>query len=331
MQKNQNWIVRKPNAETNWKYGCIPHKRKIKDLIENSILVVNKHKGPTSHDIVEMTKKILNLQKAGHSGTLDPIVSGVLPLTLNNATKMASLISKQGKEYACIMHIHKDVAERIIKKTLMDTIGIVTQMPPVKSAVKRQLREREIYDIKILEIKKKDVLFIASVQAGFYMRKLCSDIGEKLGCGAHMAKLIRTRAGPFVLEESFCLEQINQFYQKYNETQDETFLRKILVPMEDGLKNTPKIIVGDKSIYSLCNGVPLYPPAIVKFTDDIKKGDIIAVLSIKGEFVAIGESYLDAEDLKKVRNKKVASINRVLMKTDTYKAISSVKPPQPIV
>ena len=213
----------------------------------------------------------------------------------------------------------------------MDTIGVVTQMPPVKSAVKRQLREREIYDIKILEIKKKDVLFIASVQAGFYMRKLCSDIGEKLGCGAHMAKLIRTRAGPFDLEESFCLEQINQFYQKYNETQDETFLRKILVPMEDGLKNTPKIIVGDKSIYSLCNGVPLYPPAIVKFTDDIKKGDIIAVLSIKVEFVAIGESYLDAKDLEKVRNKKVASINRVLMKTDTYKAISSVKPVQPII
>ncbi|RLG14842.1 MAG: RNA-guided pseudouridylation complex pseudouridine synthase subunit Cbf5 [Candidatus Nanohalarchaeota archaeon] len=321
MQK-QNWIAKKEKDETNWKYGCLPHKRKIKDLLENGIVVVNKHNGPTSHDIVEMVKKILNLKKTGHSGTLDPIVCGVLPLTLNNATKMASLISKQGKEYVCIMHLHKDMNERDVKTALMNFVGTVRQMPPVKSAVKRQWRDRKVYNIKIIEIKGKNVLFKASVEAGFYMRKLCSDAGEKLRCGANMAKLIRIRAGPFSLEESFSVEEINKAYQEYIKTKDEIYLRKIIRPMEDGLKNTPKIIVGDKAIYSLCNGVPLYPPAIVKYTDDIRTGDYIAILSLKGEFVAIAEAEMSSDDIKKVKNKKVASIMRVLMDVDTYKGIS---------
>ncbi|MCK5040463.1 MAG: RNA-guided pseudouridylation complex pseudouridine synthase subunit Cbf5 [Candidatus Aenigmarchaeota archaeon] len=318
----QKWIIKKPNEETNWKYGCLPHKRKIEDLLENGIVVVNKHNGPTSHDIVDLTKKVLNVEKAGHSGTLDPIVCGVLPVTLNNATKMVSLISKQGKQYVCVMHLHQEENERVIKNALLDFVGVVRQMPPVKSAVKREWRNRWVYNIKIIEIKKKDVLFRASVEAGFYMRKLCSDVGEQIGCGANMGKLIRTRAGPFELKDSFCLDEINKIYQNYIKTKDEKDLRKIILPMEDGLKNTPKIVVGDKAIYSICNGVPLYPPAVVKFTDDIKKGDYVAILSVKGEFVAIGESFLDSDDLIKVKNKTVASIQRVLMDVDTYKGIS---------
>jgi len=287
-------------------------KRQMPDLIENGIIIVNKHKGATSHCVAEQVKKIIGCKKTGHCGTLDPNVCGVLVLTLNNATKISSLITKQGKDYICLMKLHKTIDLIKLKSVFEKYTGCINQMPPVKSAVKRQLRKRNVYELKIIEMKNRNVLFFAHVEAGFYMRKLCSDIGDTLGCGANMLKLLRTKAGNFSIEEAHSTIEIKQIFQKYKSKKKQDYLRKIILPLECGLKNIPKIIVSDNSIFSLCNGVPLFPPGVVEYTSNIVKNNIVVLLNTEYKLIAIATANVSANEIPKQTRKRIASIKRVI-------------------
>lgn len=172
-------------AHSNPKYGCKPEERPIKRLIDYGIINVNKHSGPTSHQIADYVKKILNLAKVGHSGTLDPSVTGVLPIALGSATRIVQTLLPAGKEYVALMYLHKNIPEDRIRTTINAFIGEIQQLPPKRSAIKRQLRTRKVYYFDILEIKDQDVLFRVGCQAGTYIRKLClhpkTDILTKRG------------------------------------------------------------------------------------------------------------------------------------------------------
>jgi predicted RNA-binding protein (TIGR00451 family) len=148
-------------------------KRPIAELLDYGIINIDKPKGPTSHQVADFVQKILKIPKSGHSGTLDPGVTGSLPIAINKATRIVQALLIAGKEYVCVMHIHKEIEEKKIKKVLKDFTGKITQLPPVKSAVVRQERERSIYYIDLLEIEGQDVLFKVGCQAGTYIRKLC--------------------------------------------------------------------------------------------------------------------------------------------------------------
>jgi len=165
-------LVRK-EAETDPNYGTDPNKRPIEDHIQFGIVNINKPSGPTSHQVSDIVKKILNIKKAGHSGTLDPRVTGSLPIALAKATKVVQTLLIAGKEYVCVMHLHQKVEEDKIREVINEFIGEIEQLPPIKSAVKRQLRKRNIYYLKVLEIDGQDVLFRVGCQAGTYIRKLC--------------------------------------------------------------------------------------------------------------------------------------------------------------
>ena len=136
---------------------------------------IDKPKGPTSHQTSDYVKKILHIDKAGHSGTLDPAVTGVQPVALGKATRITQFLLTAPKEYVCLMHIHQEVDEKNIKDTISQFLGKIRQLPPLKSAIKRVERTREIYEFEVLEIKGKDVLFRVKCQAGTYVRKLCFD------------------------------------------------------------------------------------------------------------------------------------------------------------
>jgi len=166
-------ILVKKEAKTSSDYGTTPEKRPLRESINYGIVNINKTKGPTSHQIADYVKKILEIKKAGHSGTLDPGVTGSLVVTLGNATKVTQVLLKGGKEYLCLMHLHKPVEKKKIKETLEKFIGEITQLPPVKSSVKRQKRQRTVYYIEVLEIEEQDVLFYTGTEAGTYIRKLC--------------------------------------------------------------------------------------------------------------------------------------------------------------
>ncbi len=288
-------IVIRDDAES--ENGCDPYARKVEDLISNGVIVLNKPQGPTSHQTSDYVKKILKLEKAGHSGTLDPNVCGVLPVALNKVTRIVQVLLNAGKEYVCLMHLHGEVSEEKVRAEIEKYIGEIDQLPPIKSAVKRQWRKRNIYYLEVLEISGQDVLFKMGCQAGTYVRKYCHDFGKRLGVGAHMQELVRTKAGPFKFEQRVSLHDLKDAYEEYLENGSEEWIRKCVLPVEVAVSHLGKIWVHDSAVDSLAHGAQLSLPGIVKYETGIKKGDIVAVMSLKGELVCIGKAYMDSTDM----------------------------------
>lgn len=185
--------------------------KQMRYLLDFGIIVIDKPVNLTSHQTADEVKKILSLEKTGHSGTLDPKVTGVLPVALNKATRIMEILLKSNKAYIALMHFHspvdKDKVELILKEKFL---GTITQLPPVRCAVKRQLRDRHIYSIKILEISEdnKDYLIEVYCEAGTYIRKLIHDIGLFLDVGAHMQELRRIKSSHFTEKDLVTLQEL---------------------------------------------------------------------------------------------------------------------------
>ena len=311
-----NKVLVKKEAETSSNYGTTPENRTLKESLNYGIVNIDKPKGPTSHQVADYVKKILNLKKAGHSGTLDPIVTGSLVVTLGNATKVTQVLLKGGKEYLCLMHLHKPVEKKEIEKVMNEFIGEITQLPPVKSSIKRQKRKRTIYYMKILEIEEQDVLFYVGTQAGTYIRKLCHDIGQKLEVGAHMAQLIRTKVGPYNEKTIHTLHELKDAYEYYKEG-NEKELKKIILPVESAIVHLPKIWILDTTVDSLTHGADLNIPGISKL-NEFSRNELVAILTLKGELVALAESELSSEAIMKNEKGLAAITKKVFMKFDIY-------------
>jgi len=318
LEKITRKVYTKKESQTNLEYGVSPEDRTITELLNNGVICLNKPQGPSSHQITEYAKNILEADKAGHGGTLDPNVTGVLPIALGKASRVLRVLLLAGKEYVCLMHLHKDISEDIIRKELNAYIGKITQLPPVKSAVKRVHRQREIYYIDIIEIDGRDVLFRVGCQAGTYIRKICFDFGKKLNMGANMQELIRTKAGPFNEKEIYSLQDLQEAFLLYSQERKEKELRKIIKPVEFAIKHLPKIWVHDSAVNSICHGIDLSIPGISKLESDIKENDLIAVLTLKNELVCIGNSLLTSEDIIKNDKGKVLKTERVFLDLDLY-------------
>jgi len=200
-QKPRKLLV-KQEAKTNPNLGCAPEDRSLKDLLKSGIIPLDKPKGPTSSVVADHAKRILKVKKMGYSGTLDPIVTGVLPLGINDATKYLEALLYGGKEYVTFMKLHEKVPKKRVKEVLEEFTAKIYQTPPVRSAVKREQRVREIYYINQLEHKDKNVLFRVGCESGTYIRRLCHDIGEALGTGAHMQQLRRSLSGSFTEKDT---------------------------------------------------------------------------------------------------------------------------------
>jgi H/ACA ribonucleoprotein complex subunit 4 len=209
------------------------------------------------------------------------------------------------------MHLHDLVEKEKIIKNINSFIGKIKQLPPVKSAVKRQIREREIYEFEILEIKEKDILFKASVEAGTYIRKLCHDFGEKLGVGAHMTHLRRTRVAHFYEKDSINLLTLKDlFYLYQNENNHE--IRKHILPGEDIINNFKKVYVIDQAIKHVKNGLCVVIPAISKLHQDIKKNDTVAIMTLNEELLAMGEAMMDFEEIVSLKKGKAIKAKTVI-------------------
>jgi H/ACA ribonucleoprotein complex subunit 4 len=315
-EKEREILVKK-DAETSDEFGKYPWNRPINELMKYGVVNLNKPRGPTSHQVTAYLRDVLKAKKAGHSGTLDPRVTGVLPVAINRATRIVQYLLLSGKEYMTLMHIHKEVDEYTIRKVMNEFIGKIKQLPPIRSAVKRQLREREIYYLEILEIKGQDVLFKVGSQAGTYIRKLCHDIGEKLGVGAHMVELIRTKAGPFNLEDSFTLQDLSDAYY-YSKQGKEEYFRDIVLPIENAVRHLPKIWVFDSTVDALCHGSYLANPGISKLHSNIEKGDYVAVMTLKNELIMVGKANLSSDEMLNSKKGIAVKPDSVFMDTGIY-------------
>jgi len=289
------------------------NKRTTEELINYGIVNLDKPQGPTSHQVSDYVKKILKLKKAGHSGTLDPKVTGVLPVALGKATRIVQALIPAGKEYIGIMHIHKKVDKQKLKKTIKSFKGKIKQKPPLRSAVKRVERFRRIYYIYILEIDEKDVLFKVGCEAGTYIRKLCDDIGKKLGTGAHMAELRRTKVGPFGEKTLITLQDLTDAYWYWKNESKEEYIRKCIQPIENAVKHLPKIWVLDSAIQSLCNGVNLKVPGIAKLNEGIEPDQEVAVMTLADELIAIGRAKITSKKMMEQEKGAAVRINKVFM------------------
>jgi len=230
----------------------------IQELLNFSIINIDKPSGPTSFSVSDFIRKSLKLSKTSHFGTLDPQVSGVLPVALGRACRLNEYFMHKDKVYVGIMRLHSDISQEKLKEQMKLFLGRITQLPPVRSRVKRAPREREIKKFEILEKENKEVLFAAEVQAGTYIRKLISDLGEKIG-GAHMLELRRTKASIFSEEDSITLYDFEKAIETYKKG-DESLLRKILIPAQDALKEVISFVEEDinpKLLKQMLTGKPL--------------------------------------------------------------------------
>ncbi len=308
------WLI-KSDEEPIEGIGKRPEDRSVEELIKNGVAILDKWQGPTSHDVVATVKKIFGLSKTGHAGTLDPMVSGILPITLENACKVIPALQKLDKEYLGVMHLHKNVNEKKLKEVTKKFVGDVKQKPPVRSAVARRERTRKIYSFDILEINDNDVLFRVSCEAGTYIRVLCHQIGKEIG-GAHMAELRRTKAGPFTEEDAVKMQDLVDVYVFWKENGDEK-IRSYVLPVEKAVEHLGKIVVKDSSIYSIVNGTPLYTTGICKIQSGIKKDDLVALMTLKNELVALAKANMSSDEMIH-RKGLAAKTDRVIMEKGIY-------------
>ena len=304
--------------ESDNSYGYFPHMRPIEMLLKSSIVVLDKPSGPTSHQVAGWVKDMLGVNKVGHGGTLDPGVTGVLPLMVGKASKLAPLLLKNDKEYVVLMRLHKQLNENIVREALLSLQGNeVEQLPPVKSAVSRKTRKRKVYSLDILEIEDRDVLFKIRVEAGTYIRKLCHDIGQMLGVGANMQELRRISSGSFSEEDAVILQDISEAMYLYKHNNEEERLREILLPVERAIKNIKKVYVKDDMVANISYGAPLFKQGIVMLDKNINKGERVAMLTMKGELIAIGVMRCSSNDVSSCSS-MVAMPDSVIIERDLY-------------
>src|SRR3989344_9234492 len=310
-------IIVKKKEKTDPQLGKALDERTVQELIEFGCINLDKPAGPTSHQASDYVQRILGIEHAGHGGSLDPQVTGVLPVTLERATRLSEVLLKSGKEYVGVMHLHKDVDEKKLRETIKKHfVGKIMQMPPVRSAVKRQLRERTVYRFDILEIDGRDVLFHVECQAGTYIRKLCSDLGDKLGIGAHMLNLRRTRAAQFVEKDVVTLQDLQDALVLWKEG-NETFIRHCIKPAEKMVEPLPKIWVFDSAVESICHGRDVAVPGVSQL-NPFDAGATVAVMTLKDELVALAIARMNSADVVQQEKGIAVKTNKEFMKAGTY-------------
>ena len=310
----------KNEDKTDSKYGHAPLDRPGDQYIRYGVINLDKPAGPTSHEVAAWTKRILKLDVIGHGGTLDPKVTGVLPITLMDSTKIVQALLYSGKEYMCVMKLHGDTEEVRVRKVLTEFEDEIFQRPPLRSSVKRQIRTRRIYYNEFIGMDGRNVLFRVGCEGGTYIRKLCYDIGEILGVGAHMQELRRTIAGPFnEKSKTFVnLHDVAYYFGEWQQKKDPKILQKFIEPMESALGLIPKIVVRDSAVDALCHGANLTAPGVLSVESGVAKNSILAILTLKGEAIALAKAELTTEEILNVKHGTVAKLERVLMERGTY-------------
>ncbi len=300
-------------------YGTYYDKRTIEQLLNYGIIILDKPPGPTSHETVAWTKRILKLPKIGHSGTLDPQVSGVLPLGLGEATKALGVLLYGPKEYHALGRIHSLPSKEKLDETIDLFRGEIFQKPPQRSAVVRQTRTRTIYEFEVLEQKERLLLTRILCEAGTYIRKLYYDLGELLGPGATMIELRRTRVDQFRETDGLVtLHELANAFAIWEEEKDDSKLMKMIKPVECAFSELKSVVIRDSAVDAMCHGAQLAIPGILEISQNLKKGDIVAIYTKKGEAVALAETIMPEEEIRDATKGYAFETRRIIMAPNTY-------------
>mmetsp|Transcript_11858 Transcript_11858/g.14970 ORF Transcript_11858/g.14970 Transcript_11858/m.14970 type:complete len:479 (+) Transcript_11858:139-1575(+) len=302
--------------------GSSPLSRPLTDHISYGVINLDKPANPSSHEVVSWIKRILRVEKTGHSGTLDPKVTGCLIVCIDRATRLVKAQQSAGKEYVGVVRLHSAVEDtRQLNRAVETLTGALFQRPPLISAVKRQLRIRTIYDSKLVEYDEKRNLgiFWVSCEAGTYVRTLCVHLGLLVGTGGHMQELRRVRSG--VMDENsnlVTMHDVMDAQHVYDTTKDEKYLRRVVMPLEVLLTNYKRIVVKDSAVNAICYGAKLMIPGLLRFADDIDIGQEVVLMTTKGEAIAVALAQMTTAVMATCDHGVVAKIKRVIMERDAY-------------
>lgn len=302
--------------------GCSPLQRNIHDYVRTGCIFLDKPANPSSHEVVSWIKRILKVDKTGHSGTLDPQTTGCLVVCIDRATRLVKSQQSAGKEYISAFKLHEPVEDVNKVISALDKLrGALFQRPPLISAVKRQLRVRTIYDSKLIEYNNETGIGIAwfKCEAGTYVRTLCVHLGLILGVGAQMIELRRNRSGFHSEEDGLVtLHEILDAQWMYEHYKDETYLRRVIRPLESLLTQHKRIMIKDSCVNAICYGARLMVPGVLRYDDGIEIDMEIVIITTKGEAVCLAIALMTTATIATVDHGSVAKIKRVLMERDEY-------------
>merc|ERR1711957_452218 len=306
--KNYDTMNTLTNHYTPQPNGCSPLQRDIRTYVKSGCMNIDKPSNPSSHEIVAWLKRILRVEKTGHSGTLDPKVTGCLIVCIDRATRLVKSPQSAGKEYVAICRLHNKAESRAkLERAIEHLQGPIFQRPPLISAVKRQLRIRRIYDSKLLEFDEERNLGIIwmNCEAGTYVRTLCVHLGLMVGTGGNMQELRRVRSG--IMSETKHLVTMHDIldaqYQLDNNA-DEEYIRRAIMPLETLLTGHKRIMIKDSAVNAVCYGAQILLPGVLRFDDGIEKDKEIVIITT-GQMATCDHG-------------KVAKIKRVIMERDLY-------------
>lgn len=300
------------------KWGKRPSDRTVGELLEGGVIALDKPSGPTSHQVTAWARDALHVEKISHGGTLDPYVSGILPICTGKAVRLTDVVLSSDKEYICAMVLHADRPEKKVREVMGRFIGKIYQTPPVRSSVKRQLRIRSVNELEILEISGRRVLFRVSCDAGTYIRTICTDVGEALGCGANMVELRRTRSGKMSEARSATLHDLKDSYIFWQQNGRESWLRSLVQPMEVLVDPLPKVIVKPTAVDALCHGADLSLAGVHMLDEDIRKNALVAMMTARGELVALGRMQMSSAKVMATEKGIAVKTERVFMDPGHY-------------
>ncbi|KAG0504362.1 hypothetical protein KC19_11G077100 [Ceratodon purpureus] len=302
--------------------GHTPLKRPLHDYVRYGVINLDKPANPSSHEVVAWIRRMLRVDKTGHSGTLDPKVTGSLIVCVDRATRLVKAQQGAGKEYVCVARLHSAVESVAKVAQAIETLtGALFQRPPLISAVKRQLRIRTIYESKLLEYdaERHLVVFWVSCEAGTYIRTLCVHLGLLLGVGGHMQELRRVRSG--ILGEKDNLVTMHDVLDAqwvYDNHKDESYLRRVIMPLEVLLTSYKRCVVKDSAVNAICYGAKLMIPGLLRYEQGIEVGEEVVLMTTKGEAIALGIAQMTTSVMATCDHGVVAKVKRVVMERDTY-------------
>jgi len=277
-----------------------PEDRTPAELLRFGVVNLDKPPGPSAHQVSARIRDVVDdaleaadepgIEDAAHAGTLDPKVTGCLPVLLGDATRLAQVFLEGHKEYVAVLEVHDDVPGDLAA-VASEFEGPIYQKPPKKSAVRRELRVREVYDLDVLETTDRQALLRIECESGTYVRKLCHDLGLALGTGAHMGDLRRTATDPFDDRDLVSLHDLADALGFWREDDDAGPLREVVHPAERALQHLPAVTIAESAAREVANGAPVYAPGVIEVDEAARNAgedDLVACFTPDGSAVCLG-------------------------------------------
>ena len=308
------------SAKTDPKFGCNPKDRTLESLLDAGVILVDKPRGPSSHQLTAWAREMLGIQRLGHGGTLDPFATGLLTMLCGKATRLTEMVLTGDKKYIAVIRFGREVTLPEFVFFIYSVNCEIYNVPPLESAVKVRVRTRIIHEMKIIEDDSEANLVALSItcNAGTYIRTLARDIGLLLDTNCELVELHRDKTGSFSQSNACTMQQLTDAVFLWKEHEDDKALRKLIAPVESILGHFPRIIVKDGAAAAIAHGAALARPGVVSIDEGIERGDLVVIETLKGEAVAIAETNSAVAKIQSMEHGEVARPKVVLMQAGIY-------------